>query len=260
MKVTFVFGLLFLFVGCASDKPEGKTEAEILYKEAQELIEAERFILATEKLNQIKTQHPYSFYATPAELLQADILFEQENFIEAAAAYMLFRDFHPRHEKIPYVVFRIAESYYKQVPDTIDRDLEPAIEAIKYYAEILQKYQGASYRQQAEERIKQAQNMLREKDLYIADFYYKTKEYGAARYWYLDIIENHKDPETLHHAMTRIIASTAQRKEWEECLDYVEKFYQLVDKKAQKEIKSIKEKCQKKQKLSSGSSFWKMLN
>ena len=238
--------LLLLLSGCASDKPEGKTEAEILFKEAQELMKAERFILATEKLNEIKTQHPYSFYATPAELLQADILFEQENYIESAAAYLLFRDFHPRHEKIPYVVYRIAESYYKQIPDTIDRDLEPAIESVKYYEEILLKYSDSSYAKDAAGRIVEAKNMLREKDQYIADFYFKTKEFGAARYWYLDIIENHKDPKTLKHAMVRTVKATAELKEWDQCLDYVEKFYQLVDKKGQKEIKSVKDKCQKK--------------
>src|SRR5665648_252855 len=140
MKSVLFIVILLLVSSCASDKPDGKTEAEILYKEAQELMKSERFILATEKLNLIKTQHPYSFYATPAELLQADILYDQENYVEAAAAYLLFRDFHPRHEKIPYVVFRIADSFYKQIPDTIDRDLEPALESIKYYDEVVTKY------------------------------------------------------------------------------------------------------------------------
>jgi outer membrane protein assembly factor BamD len=120
--------LVFIVAACSSDKPKGRTEAEVLFKEAEELVEAERFILATEKLNAIKTQHPYSFYATPAELMQADILYEQESYVESAAAYLLFRDFHPRHEKIAYVIFRIAESFYKQIPDTIDRDLESALE------------------------------------------------------------------------------------------------------------------------------------
>lgn len=244
--IVLTLSMLFLISSCSSDKPEGKSEAEILYKEAQELMEAERFILATEKLNLIKTQHPYSFYATPAELLQADILFEQESYIESAAAYLLFRDFHPRHEKIPYVVFKIAESYYKQIPDTIDRDLEPALEALKYYNEIIQKYGESSYRPTAESRIKKALTMLRQKDLYIADFYFKTKEFGAARYWYLDILDNHNDQKTRNHAMLRTILATAELKEWQPCLDYVEKFYQSVDKEAQKEIKSVKETCQKK--------------
>jgi outer membrane protein assembly factor BamD len=245
MKYFFCL-FLILYVSCSSDKPKGKSEAEILFKEAEELIKAERFILATEKLNIIKTQHPYSFYATPAELLQADVLYLQENYIEAAAAYLLFRDFHPRHEKISYVVFRIAESYFKQIPDTIDRDLEPAIESLKYFDEVIQKYPETSYRLDAEKRIKKANSMLRAKDLYIADFYFKTKEFSAARYWYLDILENHQDSKTRNHAMVRTVISTSKLKEWGPCLDYVEKFYQLVDKEAQKEIKSVKGICQKK--------------
>ncbi len=240
----FLVILLFI-VACSSDKPKGKTEAEVLYKEAQELMEAERYILATEKLNLIKTQHPYSFYATPAELMQADVLFLQDSFVEAAAAYLLFRDFHPRHEKIPYVIYRIAESYYKQIPDTIDRDLEPAIEAVKYYDEVVTKYSDSSYRKEAEVRIKDAKKMLRDKDLYIADFYFKTEKYSPARYWYLDILDNHQDHKTRRHALLRTIEATYTLKEWQPCLDYAEKFYQLVDKETQSEIKSMKDKCSK---------------
>lgn len=246
MKLALFTFIIVFMSACSSDKPEGKTEAEILYKEAQELMKAERFILATEKLNLIKTQHPYSFYATPAELLQADVLYEQENYIESAAAYLLFRDFHPRHEKIPYVVYKIADSYFKQIPDTIDRDLEPALEALKYYDEVIQKYGDTSYKQDAEKRISKAKKMLRQKDLYIADFYFKTKEFSAARYWYLDILDNHQDEKTRNHAMLRIILTTRALKDWQPCIDYVEKFYQSVDKESQKEIKSIKDTCQNK--------------
>jgi outer membrane protein assembly factor BamD len=246
MKTAFALVLMMILSACSSDKVKGKSEAEVLYKEAEELMTAERYILATEKLNLIKTQHPYSFYATPAELLQADILYLQENYIESAAAYLLFRDFHPRHEKISYVVFKIAESYYKQIPDTIDRDLEPAIESLKYYDEVIQKYGDTSYKLGAENKIIKAKKMLREKDRYIADFYFKTREFSAARYWYLDMLENHEDEKTRNHAMLRTILATSELKEWQPCMDYVEKFYQLVDKEAQKEIKSVKDRCEKK--------------
>ena len=50
--------LLLLVCACSSDKPEGRTQAEVLFKEAEDLIKAERYILATEKLNEIKTRTP----------------------------------------------------------------------------------------------------------------------------------------------------------------------------------------------------------
>ena len=105
MKNFLILAIVLIISSCASDKPKGKTEAEVLFKEAKILMEEERYLLATEKLNNLKNQYPYSYYATPAELLQADILFLQESYVEAAASYLLFRDFHPKHEEIPYVVF-----------------------------------------------------------------------------------------------------------------------------------------------------------
>jgi outer membrane protein assembly factor BamD len=245
MKLLISFLVVFILYGCSSDKPQGRTEAEILFKEAQELMQAERYILAIEKLNVIKTQHPYSFYATPAELMQADILFLQENYIEAAAAYLLFRDFHPRHEKIAYVIFRIGESFYKQIPETIDRDLSSALEAIKYFEEVVQKYAETSYKSDAQKLIKKAKKMLRQKDLYIADFYFKTENYSPARYWYLDILDHHQDTKTRSHAMLRTILSSANLKEWQACLDYIEKFGQTLDKQALSTIESTKINCQK---------------
>ena len=89
----YLLFILIVLAGCSSDKPDGRTEAEVLYKEAEELMKSERYILATEKLNTIKTQHPYSFYATPAELLQADILFLQENLTFPIILFVLALEF-----------------------------------------------------------------------------------------------------------------------------------------------------------------------
>ena len=129
----FIFLISLSLLSCATKRPEGSTEAEILFKEAKELISKSRYIQASEKLNSIRSQYPYSFYATPSELLQADILFAQENYAEAASAYILFRDFHPKYAELGYVIFRISESFYLQLPTTFDRDLTAGVEAIKYF-------------------------------------------------------------------------------------------------------------------------------
>lgn len=191
MKLTkiLVCILLSIFVvSCATKRPEGNTEAEVLFREAQDLISKKRYILATERLNTIRSQFPYSYYATHAELLQADVLFSQENYPESAAAYILFRDFHPKHENMGYVIFRIAESFYNQLPSTFDRDLSAGAEAIKYYQELLDSYSNSDYVKGAEERISKVTDMMLKKEVYIADFYFKTKDYSAALSRYEDVL------------------------------------------------------------------------
>ena len=196
--------MCFVTISCATKRPEGATEAEVLFKEAKELVSKSRFIQATEKLNTLRSQYPYSFYATHAELLQADILFSQENYAESAAAYILFRDFHPKYSEMGYVVFRISESFYRQLPETFDRDLSAGIEAIKYFNELTQSYAGTEYAKDALARVNRIEDMLEKKEIYIADFYFKTKDFVAAKSRYEDILKSLKNNDERIRIANRI--------------------------------------------------------
>ena len=202
-SVLILFCAIFLF-SCATKRPEGSTEAEILFKEAKDLISKSRFIQANEKLNAIRSQFPYSYYATHAELLQADILFSQENYAEAASAYILFRDFHPKHSELGYVIFRISESFYRQLPSTFDRDLTAGVEAIKYFKELIQSYPNTEYVKDAQSRINQIEAMIEQKEIYIADFYFRTKDFEAAKSRYEDILKSLKNNDERLKILSRI--------------------------------------------------------
>ena len=244
MSKLLVLSIVFIVLACSTEKPKGKTEAEVLYKEAQMLMDGGRYILATEKLNQLKNKFPYSIYATPSELLLADILFEQESYVESAAAYLLFRDFHPKHEKLPYVVFKIAQSYYKQIPDTYDRDLQPAFEAVKYFKELKMKFPNSKYSLKANKRITRCQEMIRDKEQYIADFYYKTENYDAAIWRYKDILSNFKEKKLLKHSVNRIVLASYYAKDWDNCYEFMKKFEKFLVKNS--EMREATNKCNEK--------------
>ena len=244
MSLLFRLSIILIVISCASEKPKGKTEAEVLYKEAQNLMDDGRYILATEKLNQLKNQYPYSIYATPSELLMADILYEQESYVESAAAYLLFRDFHPKHERLAYVVYKIAQSYYKQMPETYDRDLQPAFEAIKYYKELKMKFPNNKYSLKANKKISKCQQMIRDKEQYIADFYFKTENYEAALWRYKDILENFKNKKLVSHSARRIVLSNYHLKNWGDCYNAAQKFESII--KSNSDFKEALNKCKAK--------------
>lgn len=218
------------FFSCSTTRPSGETEAEVLYKEAQGLIEDGRYLLATEKLNRIRSKYPYSYYATFAELLSADVLYDQENYAEAAAAYIVFKDFHPRHKKADYVMFRIGESFFKQIPDTYDRDLSPAYEAIKYFRDLKNIHGSSEYGKKASGRIEECEQMIRDKEQYIADFYYKTEVFDAARFRYKMIIEEFREPKMRSHAMVRTFLASAEIGDKDYCRQHNEFYKQMVAK------------------------------
>jgi outer membrane protein assembly factor BamD len=237
----FLFSLFL--ASCSSTRPSGKTEAEILYKEAQMLMEDGRYLMATEKLNSLRSKFPYSYYATHSELLQADILFEQENFVEAAASYILFKDFHPRHKRISYVVWRIAESFNNQRPASYDRDLSPLYEAIKYYDELLRVYPKSEFSKGGREKIDECRLLLQKKEQYIADFYFKTDVYQAARHRYLDILKNFTDRDLRNHSIYRVLRSSLELKEPEMCKKHYKKFSNEVTGSLKKQLSTILKNC-----------------
>ena len=239
----FLFIALFLLSACSTPRPQGETEAEVTFKEAQALIEDGRYLLATEKLNTLRSKYPYSFYATHAELLLADVQYKQENYTEAAASYILFRDFHPKHEKSDYVLWRIAESFYNQLHETFDRDLSSANEAIRYYKELLRVFPKSEYIENSNEKIARCEKMLQDKEQYIADFYFKTEVWDAARYRYLDILKNFKDTDLVDHAALRVLQSTTKLEEKNSCQSYYNNFQSRLSVSGRKRLDQALKVC-----------------
>ncbi len=247
MFKSFIIVLSLFLFSCSSKRPKGETEAEILYKESKALFDDGKYIQATEKLNSLKSEYPYSFYAKHAELMLADVLFSQENYVESASAYLLFREMHPKFENAEHVVWRIAESYFKQLPSTFDRDLSMANEAIKYYQEIIDRFSSGEHHKEAKEKIIRCSDMIQNKEKYIADFYFKTDEFSSARYHYLIILDQFKDNDLRKHSMKRILMASYNLGEFKECKNYYKKFFDDVRGEEKDELKEIYQQCKNKQ-------------
>lgn len=169
-----------LVAGCSSiDKIDASTP-EGAYKLAEEYEKDERYEEAVQKYQDVRSKHPYSKFATQAELKIADVHFAREAYIEAASAYQLFKDFHPKNPQSDYVTYRLALSYYNQLPSTIDRDLSVADKAILYFDELLNSYPQSQYVADARKKKEAAIKMQAERELYIANFYFKREIFDSA--------------------------------------------------------------------------------
>ncbi|MCC2679378.1 MAG: competence protein ComL [Pseudobdellovibrio sp.] len=178
-KLLFILTLLPLLQSCSTVDKDPST-AEEAFKIAQDYEKADRYQVAIQRYTDVKNKFPYSSLATEAELAIADVHYKSEDYSDAQISYQNFRELHPKHPKSDYVVFRTGLSYFQQLPETIDRDLTLATDAIYNFNELLKKYPESSYKAEAEEYRKKAYSMLTEKELYIADFYLKEKIYDSA--------------------------------------------------------------------------------
>jgi len=171
--------LLFsVLVACSSSDKKADT-AEGAFQLAQEYDNDERYEEAIKRYQEVKNKFPYSKYATMAELAIADSYFKQETYPEAQVAYQSFKDLHPKHPQIDYVTFRLALSFFNQLPNTIDRDLTLAQSTILYFDEVINQYPNSQYLKEAKEKKEATIKMLASKEDYIAEFYFIRGKYDS---------------------------------------------------------------------------------
>jgi outer membrane protein assembly factor BamD len=191
MRKSLYFLCFLALTACSSGDLKDADTPEGAYKIAEEYEADERYEEAIQKFREVQNKHPYSRFAVLAKLKVADINFTRENFIEAQNAYQLFKDLHPKHEKIDYVTFRLGLSFFNQLPSTIDRDLSQAHRAILYFDEVLNSYSKSAYAKEAADKKAEALKKLAEKEKYIADFYFKREMFDSALRRYEKLLKDY---------------------------------------------------------------------
>jgi outer membrane protein assembly factor BamD len=181
MKCLVKWMLLATIVSACSSFDEIDTStAEGAFKLGEKYDKDERYEEAISQFSTVKNKYPYSRLATDAELRIADIYFKREEFIEAQSAYQTFKEMRPSHPRADYVTYRLALSFFKQLPPTIDRDLGVADRAILYFDEVTQSYPDSKHAKDAREHKKKALKMLAEKEFYVAEFYFIRDHWESA--------------------------------------------------------------------------------
>jgi outer membrane protein assembly factor BamD len=198
-KLSFIASvLLILFIiggltgcGCLLGKKRTET-AEELAEKGMEYFEEEDYYDALKAFTTLKERYPYSRYAILAELKVADAHFHRKEYAEAIAAYADFLQLHPKNDAIPYVLYQIGECYYKQLLSE-DRDQTPTRQAMSAFQRLLKEHPFSTYANQAKERIQDCRKLLAQHELYVANFYFKSKHYEAALGRFQSLLAGYRD-------------------------------------------------------------------
>jgi outer membrane protein assembly factor BamD len=156
---------------------------------------------AIESFEKLRDWYPFSRYAILAELKIADAYFNLKSYADAIFAYEEFEQLHPRNEAIPYVIYRIGRSYFNQI-DTIDRDQSNAVKALETYRRLVEQYPDDAYAGMARSDMVACYRSLAGHAFYVGVFYYKNKNYPAAKARFTEVVETFPDVGYHHEALT----------------------------------------------------------
>lgn len=211
---------MLIQVGCSTTEHDQNT-AEGLFASAQEFEKNDRFEIAAQKYNEVRNKFPYSSLALKAELAVADVHFKQEDYAAAQVSYQSFRELHPTHAQIDFVTFRIGLSYYNQLPETVDRDLSLALDAIHTFDDVIQKYPKSEYVAEAIEKKNDSLKKLAGKEDYIGDFYFKRGLYESALPRYEGLFEKYPGQGFDEKALARAAISAHKTLKQDKAVKYL---------------------------------------
>ncbi len=84
----------------------------------------------------------------------------------------------PAHADVPYASFKIAESYFRQIPGDFflspppwERDQAPTRQALRELRRFILDYPDSEYVDESREMVRQSLTLLARHELYAADFY-----------------------------------------------------------------------------------------
>jgi len=157
------------------------------YLAAMEDFDGDNCTDAEPEFRRIKREFSYSRYAALAELRIADCLEKQDKFPEAIQAFQQFVRQRPSHTEVPYARFKVAECYFKQIPEDFflappaeERDQGPTREALEEIRRFLLDFPDDHRVAEAREMAQRALALLARHELYVARFYLDRDHPDAA--------------------------------------------------------------------------------
>lgn len=112
-------------------------------------------------------------------LQKADLLFELERYSKAEPVYRLFIELYPGSDQISQARYNLLTCVRKQML-SCDRDQTKTEETLKLAQETLDLPECLAYRSEIEKIITDCYLQLAERELYIADFYFKQNKLVTA--------------------------------------------------------------------------------
>jgi outer membrane protein assembly factor BamD len=197
-----------MLAGCTTpdakdaDSPVQKNESvEVLYDKASASFAVQSFRLATEQFSEVERQHPYSEWATRAQVMAAYSAYRGGQFEDTIAILDRFVKLHPTHASTPYAYYLIALSYYTQISD-VGRDQKMSEKARSALRDVVERFPDTDYARDAKLKLDLTNDHLAGKEMEIGRYYLKRNDYPAAINRFKYVVDHFQTtahtPEALH--------------------------------------------------------------
>jgi outer membrane protein assembly factor BamD len=211
MKKLFLILLMTLALAACGSTKKADDPANYVEKPVEELYNAgldafshQKYTDAAQKFDEVERQHPYSVWATKAELMSAYSYYQGERYTEASLTIDRFIQLNPGHPNIAYAYYLRAIIPYEQIEDT-QRDQKMTQQALEYLREVVRRFPETDYGKDAKFKIDLTLDHLAGKEMEIGRFYQKRSAYLSAVNRFRNVVDQYQTTSHVPEALHRLV-------------------------------------------------------
>lgn len=202
--VVFIMMGAVVLAGCSSSPKEPIIgQVEDLYNAGMNKLQGKKFADAIFTFEELERQHPYSGWATRAQLMVIYAQYRQELYEDALFNIDRFIRLHPGHEDLAYVYYMRGMVFYTQISD-VNRDQGFTEEAFKAFREITQRFSDSRYARDASLKITLTLDHMAGKEMTVGRFYQKQGKYLAAMNRFKKVVDDYQQTLQIPEALYRL--------------------------------------------------------
>lgn len=190
----------------AADATYVEGSVEELYNRGMDLLLAEKFKDAAKFFTEVDRQHPYSTWATRAQLMAAYAYYRDREYDTSVAALTRFIRLHPGYRDIAYAYYLRALSHYAQLKD-VRRDQAPTRKALEGFEEVSRRFPNSKYASDSRRKILLLRDQLAGHEMSVGRYYQKRGSQIAAINRFRVVVEQYQTTSQVPEALLRLSES-----------------------------------------------------
>jgi outer membrane protein assembly factor BamD len=190
--------------GCSDEKPlDADRTVGDLYAEGVKEIKEENYTHAAKLFDEVERQHPYSVWATRAQLMAAYADYEGLRYDDAIDALTRFIELHPGNAHVDYAYYMRALCYYEQIAD-IRRDQRASQQAYEGFTDVMRRFPDSPYAHDAAFKLDLTRDHLAAKEMDVGRWYEGQGNYIAAVNRFKTVVDRFQSTSHVPEALERL--------------------------------------------------------
>ncbi|MAP96512.1 MAG: outer membrane protein assembly factor BamD [Ponticaulis sp.] len=176
---------------------------EQLYNEAADSLLVRRYDESVLLFDEVERQHPYSEWASRANLMSAFASYQSNSYEEAITAARRYISLHPGNDETVYAYYLIGICYFEQIVD-VGRDQKTTEDALAAFDDVVRRYPDTEYAADSRLKMDMIRDQLAGKEMEVGRWYLRRNQHLAAINRFKRVIDEFETTSHTPEALYRL--------------------------------------------------------